>query len=51
MTLSVDLFFLDQGADTTLQAQIRQMVASAILSRRFRPGERLPSSRKLAAHL
>jgi GntR family transcriptional regulator/MocR family aminotransferase len=51
MGLSVDLFFLDPVFDGSLQSQIRQIVASAILSRRFLPGERLPSSRKLAKHL
>ncbi len=51
MALSEDLFFLDPAFEGSLQSQIRQVVASAILSRRFLPGERLPSSRKLAKHL
>ena len=51
MALSEDLFFLDCSFEGSLQSQIRQIVASAILSRRFLPGERLPSSRKLAKHL
>lgn len=51
MALSEDLFFLDSAFEGSLQSQIRQIVASAILSRRFLPGERLPSSRKLAKHL
>ena len=51
MALSEDLFFLDPAFEGSLQSQIRQIVASAILSRRFLPGERLPSSRKLAKHL
>ncbi|MEM7439680.1 MAG: PLP-dependent aminotransferase family protein [Pseudomonadota bacterium] len=51
MTLSVDLFFLDPDFEGTLQSQLRQFVASSILARRFLPGERLPSSRKLAKHL
>ena len=51
MALSEDLFFLDPAFEGSLQSQIRQIVASAILSRRFLPGERLPSSRKLASHL
>jgi GntR family transcriptional regulator/MocR family aminotransferase len=34
-----------------LQAQIREMVAEGILSGRFRSGEKLPSSRRLATHL
>ena len=51
MALSEDLFFLDPSFEGSLQSQIRQIVASAILSRSFLPGERLPSSRKLAKHL
>lgn len=51
MSLSEDTFFLDPEFKGTLQSQIRQIVTSAILSRRLLPGERLPSSRKLAEHL
>jgi len=43
--------FLLQPTEGTLQSRIQQMVAEGILSGRFRPGERLPSSRALAAHL
>ncbi len=51
MALSEDTFFLDPEFSGSLQSQIRQIVTSAILSRRLYPGERLPSSRKLAEHL
>lgn len=51
MSISVETFFLDASAEGTLQARIQQMVAQGILAGRFRPGERLPSSRKMAAHL
>ncbi|RYG92681.1 PLP-dependent aminotransferase family protein [Loktanella sp. IMCC34160] len=51
MPISPESFFLDPSSEGTLQAQIRQMVAQGILDGRFRPGERLPSSRKLADHL
>ncbi len=51
MPLAEDMFFLDPNFQGTLQNQIRQIVASAILSGRFAAGEKLPSSRKLAAHL
>ncbi|HEV8034178.1 PLP-dependent aminotransferase family protein, partial [Yoonia sp.] len=51
MSLSVETFFLDPSAEGTLQARIQQMVAQGILAGRIRPGERLPSSRKMAAHL
>ena len=51
MAISVETFFLDPSAEGTLQARIQQMVAEGILAGRFRPGERLPSSRNLAKHL
>lgn len=51
MTISEDTFFLDQAFEGTLQKQIQSMVAEGILSGRFRPGEKLPSSRGLARHL
>lgn len=51
MAIPTESFFLQPGAEGTLQMQIRQMVANGILEGRFRPGEKLPSSRKLAAHL
>ena len=51
MSISVETFFLDSSAEGTLQARIQQMVAQGILAGRFRLGERLPSSRKMAAHL
>lgn len=51
MPLPVETFFLDPNAQGTLKAQIQQMIAEGILSGRFRSGEKLPSSRKLAAHL
>ena len=51
MALPVETFFLQPDAEGTLQTQIRQLVAEGILSGRFRPGEKLPSSRKLAQHL
>ncbi|WP_170427399.1 PLP-dependent aminotransferase family protein [Ruegeria arenilitoris] len=51
MGISVDTFFLELNGKGTLQAQIQQMIAEGILSGRFHVGEKLPSSRKLAAHL
>jgi GntR family transcriptional regulator/MocR family aminotransferase len=51
MSISVETFFLDPIAEGTLQARVQQMVAQGILAGRFRPGERLPSSRKMASHL
>lgn len=51
MSISVEIFYLDPNGEGTLQARIQQMVAQGILAGRFRSGERLPSSRKLAQHL
>jgi len=51
MSISVDTFFLDSTVEGTLQSRIQQMVAQGILAGRFRAGERLPSSRKMAQHL
>ncbi|MFA3916948.1 MocR-like pyridoxine biosynthesis transcription factor PdxR [Ruegeria hyattellae] len=51
MGIAVDTFFLKPDAQGTLQAQIQQMIAEGILLGRFRVGEKLPSSRKLAEHL
>lgn len=51
MAIPVETFFLSPDAEGTLQAQIQQMIAQGILSGRFRKGEKLPSSRRLAAHL
>jgi GntR family transcriptional regulator/MocR family aminotransferase len=51
MAISEDTFFLDPGFAGTLQQQIQSMVAEGILSGRFRPGEKLPSTRGLAQHL
>lgn len=51
MPIPVETFFLQPGAAGTLQQQIRAMIAEGVLGGRLRPGERLPSSRALAAHL
>ncbi|SDX48888.1 transcriptional regulator, GntR family [Ruegeria halocynthiae] len=51
MSISVDTFFLERNGQGTLQAQLQQLIAEGILSGRFHVGEKLPSSRKLAAHL
>ena len=51
MAISEDTFFLDPAFEGTLQSQIQQIVASAILSGRFRAGDKMPSSRRLAKHL
>jgi len=45
------LFNLDKTLPTGLQLQLKEQLVSAILSRALQPGERMPSSRKLANHL
>jgi GntR family transcriptional regulator/MocR family aminotransferase len=51
MALPIETFFLSPNHQGTLQSQVQQMIAHGILSGRFGTGEKLPSSRKLAAHL
>lgn len=51
MAIHADSFYLDEAGDGTLQHRIKRMVVEGILSGRFRPGERMPSSRALARHL
>jgi len=45
------LFHLDPIEGVGLQAQVREMLVSAILSRRLQPGEGVPSSRAMADQL
>jgi GntR family transcriptional regulator/MocR family aminotransferase len=51
MTIPPESFVLAPDSGATLQQQIRTLVAEGILSGRFRSGDRLASSRGLAAHL
>ncbi len=51
MAIPVETFFLTPDHQGTLQSQVQQMIAQGVLSGRFQPGEKLPSTRKLAAHL
>ena len=51
MAIAVESFFLAPGGQGSLQHRLRQMVTEGILSGRFRPGDRMPSTRALAAHL
>ncbi|MCF6233194.1 MAG: PLP-dependent aminotransferase family protein [Rhodobacteraceae bacterium] len=51
MSIPVETFFLNTDAQGTLQARIQQMIAEGILSGRLHIGEKLPSSRGMAAHL
>ncbi len=49
--ISEQTFFLDPDFAGTLQQQLQHNVASGIVTGRFRPGDRLPSTRRLADHL
>ena len=51
MPVPVEAFYLSPDAVGSLQQQIRTMVTQGILAGRFRPGQRMPSSRGLAEHL
>ena len=51
MAIHAESFYLDSQAEGTLQHRIKRMVVEGILAGRFRPGERMPSSRALALHL
>lgn len=51
MAIPAETFFLDPTVEDTLQQQIQRMVIEGILAGRFQPGDKLPSSRKLASHL
>ena len=51
MTIPAEAFFLDRSSDTPLQAQLRRQIIAGVLEGRFRAGEKLPSSRRLAQHL
>jgi GntR family transcriptional regulator/MocR family aminotransferase len=51
MSIPPDAFHLTPSAPGTLQQQIQALVSDGIVTGRFRAGERLPSSRGLAAHL
>ena len=51
MAIYAESIFLDNELDDTLQNRLKRQVVEGILSGRFRPGERMPSSRALARHL
>lgn len=51
MAIPAESFVLDPSYPGTLQQQIQELVASGILAGRFQPGERMPSSRRLAEQL
>jgi GntR family transcriptional regulator/MocR family aminotransferase len=51
MPVSEQTFYLDADSTDTLQHQIQKMVIEGVLSGRLRPGDKMPSSRRLAEHL
>jgi len=51
MGIPAEAFFLDPDYAGTKQQQIQQLVTEGILAGRYRAGERMPSSRALAARL
>jgi GntR family transcriptional regulator / MocR family aminotransferase len=51
MPVPLEAFTVDPKKSATLQQQIRTIVTDGILFGHFKPYDRLPSSRKLAAHL
>ena len=51
MHIPPEAFFLTPATSGTLQQRIRGMVTQGILAGRFRVGQKMPSSRGLAAHL
>ncbi|UWQ20573.1 PLP-dependent aminotransferase family protein [Jannaschia sp. W003] len=51
MPIPAESFALDPAHPGTLQRQVRELVVDGILAGRFRPGDRMPSTRGLARHL
>ena len=51
MLIPAEALVLPQAARGSLQERIRQMVTEGVLAGRFRAGQKMPSSRGLAAHL
>jgi len=51
MMIPPEALILPPAARGSLQQRIRQMVTEGVLAGRFRPGQKMPSSRGLAAHL
>lgn len=51
MLIPAEAFVLPAAARGSLQQRIRQMVTEGVLAGRFRTGQKMPSSRGLAAHL
>lgn len=51
MAIPAETFFLEPNSELTLQQQLQRIVVEAILSGRCLPGEKMPSTRRLAEYL
>ncbi|MDS9467731.1 PLP-dependent aminotransferase family protein [Paracoccus sp. MBLB3053] len=51
MQIPPETFLIDRAVAQPLQLQLRRQIVLAVHEGRLRPGERMPSSRALAAHL
>lgn len=51
MQIPPETFLIDRASPLPLQVQLRRQIVLAVHEGRLRPGERMPSSRALAAHL
>jgi len=51
MQIPPETFLIDRSSHLPLQLQLRRQIVLAVHEGRLRPGERMPSSRALAAHL
>ncbi len=51
MAIPAEAFFIDRASPVPLQVQLRRQIIAGVTEGRFRPGDRLPSSRELARHL
>lgn len=51
MPIPVEAFFIDRSSPVPLQVQLRRQIVEGVTEGRFRPGDGLPSSRRMAAHL
>lgn len=49
--VSETIFFIDRESGLGLQAQLREIVVSAVVAGRIQPGAQLPSTRRLADYL
>ncbi|MDQ1847595.1 PLP-dependent aminotransferase family protein [Gemmobacter fulvus] len=51
MPIPVESFFIDRTSSVPLQVQLQRQIITGVTEGRLRPGDALPSSRRMAAHL